>query len=266
MIEVHGKPVMQYVVEGLVAAKITDIAVALCYLPEAVEGYFGDGSALGARMRYFVESAPLGTAGAVKAAEKFDETRGFKFISYAVWWIRQSILQAVSDHARLIRLPMNRITAINKLNRCYSRLEQQFQRPPTDEEIADQMNVTLKEVKENMKIAPKPLSWDAPIGNDEDSLSLSDVYIVPEDAANPANALERESLRKDLKRAFTILSEQEARILTMFYGLEDSQPMTLEEISRALGMTTERIRQVKAKAIQKLKGLKDSSWLKSYLS
>ena len=128
------------------------------------------------------------------------------------------------------------------------------------------MNVTLKEVKENMKIAPKPLSWDAPIGNDEDSLSLSDVYIVPEDAANPANALERESLRKDLKRAFTILSEQEARILTMFYGLEDSQPMTLEEISRALGMTTERIRQVKAKAIQKLKGLKDSSWLKSYLS
>ena len=207
-----------------------------------------------------------GNLGLIKAAECFDETKGFKFISYAVWWIRQSILQAVSDHARLIRLPMNRITAINKLNRCYSRLEQQFQRPPTDEEIADQMNVTLKEVKENMKIAPKPLSWDAPIGNDEDSLSLSDVYIVPEDAANPANALERESLRKDLKRAFTILSEQEARILTMFYGLEDSQPMTLEEISRALGMTTERIRQVKAKAIQKLKGLKDSSWLKSYLS
>ena len=189
-----------------------------------------------------------GNLGLIKAAECFDETKGFKFISYAVWWIRQSILQAVSDHARLIRLPMNRITAINKLNRCYSRLEQQFQRPPTDEEIADQMNVTLKEVKENMK------------------LSLSDVYIVPEDAANPANALERESLRKDLKRAFTILSEQEARILTMFYGLEDSQPMTLEEISRALGMTTERIRQVKAKAIQKLKGLKDSSWLKSYLS
>ena len=207
-----------------------------------------------------------GNLGLIKAAECFDETKGFKFISYAVWWIRQSILQAVSDHARLIRLPMNRITAINKLNRCYSRLEQQFQRPPTDEEIADQMNVTLKEVKENMKIAPKPLSWDAPIGNDEDSLSLSDVYIVPEDAANPANALERESLRKDLKRAFTILSEQEARILTMFYGLEDSQPMTLEEISRALGMTTERIRQVKAKAIQKLKGLKDTSWLKSYLS
>ena len=207
-----------------------------------------------------------GNLGLIKAAECFDETKGFKFISYAVWWIRQSILQAVSDHARLIRLPMNRITAINKLNRCYSRLEQQFQRPPTDEEIADQMNVTLKEVKENMKIAPKPLSWDAPIGNDEDSLSFSEVYIAPEDAANPANALERESLRKDLKRAFTILSEQEARILTMFYGLEDSQPMTLEEISRALGMTTERIRQVKAKAIQKLKGLKDSSWLKSYLS
>lgn len=207
-----------------------------------------------------------GNVGLIKAAECFDETKGFKFISYAVWWIRQSILQAIADHARLIRLPMNKLAAINKVNRCYNLLEQEFQRDPTAEEIADKMDFTEKEVKESLKIAAKPFSWDAPVSDETNAAAFGDMYMVPDaDALDPDAGLNRESLRQDLKRALTALTGQEAAVLSMHYGLDDAQPMTMEEIARGMGLTSERVRQIKCKAIRKLKELKDDTCLRSYL-
>ena len=145
--------------------------------------------------------------GLIKAAECFDETKGFKFISYAVWWIRQSILQAIAENARLIRLPLNKISTINKVNRCYTLLEQEFQREPTEEEIAEKMDMTPEEVKENMKIATKPVSMDAPLTTDEESISLYDVYIASDPSIQaPESSLNQDSLKTDIERSFAALS------------------------------------------------------------
>lgn len=207
-----------------------------------------------------------GNVGLIKAAECFDETKGFKFISYAVWWIRQSILQAIAENARLIRLPLNKISTINKVNRYYTELEQEYQREPTVEEIAEKMDITPTEVKENMKIANRPVSMDAPLTMDEESISLYDVYISSdEEAQGPEAILNRDSLKKDIERSFQMLSDRESTILSMYYGLGGYSSMSLEEIGTKLGLTSERVRQVKTKAIKKLKEVKNNKRLKTYL-
>ena len=207
-----------------------------------------------------------GNVGLIKAAECFDETKGFKFISYAVWWIRQSILQAIAENARLIRLPLNKISTINKVNRCYTLLEQEFQREPTEEEIAEKMDMTPEEVKENMKIATKPVSMDAPLTTDEESISLYDVYIAPDPSIQaPESSLNQDSLKTDIERSFAALSVREATILSMYYGLNGYSSMSLEEIGTKLGLTSERVRQVKTKAIRKLKEVKNLLLLETYL-
>lgn len=207
-----------------------------------------------------------GNMGLIKAAECFDETKGFKFISYAVWWIRQSILQAIAENARLIRLPLNKISTINKVNRYFTELEQEYQREPTVEEIAEKMDITPMEVKENMKIANRPVSMDAPLTTDEESINLYDVYISSdEEAQGPEAILNRDSLKKDIERSFQILSDREATILSMYYGLGGYSSMSLEEIGTKLGLTSERVRQVKTKAIKKLKEVKNNKRLKTYL-
>ena len=185
-----------------------------------------------------------GNVGLIKAAECFDETKGFKFISYAVWWIRQSILQAIAENARLIRLPLNKISTINKVNRCYTLLEQEFQREPTEEEIAEKMDMTPE----------------------EESISLYDVYIAPDPSIQaPESSLNQDSLKTDIERSFAALSVREATILSMYYGLNGYSSMSLEEIGTKLGLTSERVRQVKTKAIRKLKEVKNNKRLKTYL-
>lgn len=207
-----------------------------------------------------------GNMGLIKAAECFDETKGFKFISYAVWWIRQSILQAIAENARLIRLPLNKISTINKVNRYFTELEQEYQREPTVEEIAEKMDITPTEVKENMKIANRPVSMDAPLTTDEESINLYDVYISSdEEAQGPEAVLNRDSLKRDIERSFQMLSNREATILSMYYGLGGYSSMSLEEIGTKLGLTSERVRQVKTKAIKKLKEVKNNKRLKTYL-
>lgn len=207
-----------------------------------------------------------GNLGLIRAAQKFDETRGFKFISYAVWWIRQSILQAIAENARLIRLPLNKISTMNKVNRCYIELEQEYQREPTAEEIAEKMDVPLEDVRENMKIAVKPISMDAPLNNEEESLSMHDLYVPTDNAIGlPESALNSDSLKKDIERSLSVLSEREATILNMYYGLHGYSPMSLEEIGVSLGLTSERVRQVKNKSIRKLKDMSGIKRLKTYL-
>lgn len=207
-----------------------------------------------------------GNMGLIKAAECFDETKGFKFISYAVWWIRQSILQAIAENARLIRLPLNKISTINKVNKFFTQLEQEFQREPTVEEIAEKMEIPPSEVKENMKIANRPVSMDAPLTTDEESINLYDIYISSDEITQgPEATLNQDSLKKDIERSFQLLSDREATILSMYYGLGGYSSMSLEEIGTKLGLTSERVRQVKTKAIKKLKEVKNNRRLKTYL-
>ncbi len=207
-----------------------------------------------------------GNLGLLKAVEFYDETKGFKFISYAVWWIRQAILQAIAENARLIRLPLNKINMLNKLTRCVCALEQKYQREPTAEELAAQMNLSPLEIKEYLKISAKPLSMDAPLIQEDNAVALGDVYVPSEsNVQTPDNFVNRDSLKKDLKRSFVVLTEREIEILAMYYGLDDYNPMSLEEIGRELGLTAERVRQLKAKALKKLKDLKNTVWLKTYL-
>lgn len=207
-----------------------------------------------------------GNVGLIKAAQCFDETKGFKFISYAVWWIRQSILQAIAENARLIRLPLNKISTINKLNKYYLQLEQEYQREPTPEEIAEKMEISLAEVQEGLKISNRPVSMDAPLTTDEESVTLGDVYIAAESSIQtPEALLNQDSLRIDIERSFNILSKREAAILSMYYGLNGYTAMSLEEIGTQLGLTSERVRQVKTKAIKKLKEMKNNKRLKTYL-
>lgn len=207
-----------------------------------------------------------GNLGLLKAAACFDETKGFKFISYAVWWIRQSILQAIAEHARLIRLPLNKISMINKVNKCHTDLEQEYQREPTVEELAERMNISSEDVAENMKIAVKPISMDEPLTEGEESISLHDVYIPTDSALElPEAALNSDSLKKDIERTLSVLSEREAAILNMYYGLNGFSPVSLEEIGINLGLTSERVRQVKNKSIRKLKDMDGIKRLKTYL-
>lgn len=204
-----------------------------------------------------------GNLGLIKAAQRFDETRGFKFISYAVWWIRQSILQALAEQARIVRLPLNKIGSINKINKTFSRLEQEFEREPTADEIAVALDMIPKEVKEYLKSSGKHVSMDAPLAPDEDS-DMYDVFVTDE-ITLPDKQLINESLKKEIDRILTTLSPREADIVRMYYGLNDKHQHTLEEIGEQFDLTRERVRQIKEKAIRRLKHTSKSKLLKKYL-
>ena len=204
-----------------------------------------------------------GNLGLIKAAQRFDETRGFKFISYAVWWIRQSILQALAEQSRIVRLPLNQIGSINKINKTYAKLEQEFEREPNAEEIAEVLEITEAEVKESMKNAGRHISMDAPLVQDEDN-TMYDV-LKSEEAPTPETELLYESLRKEIDRAISTLTQREQDVVRLYFGLNGSHPMTLEEIGEKFDLTRERVRQIKEKAIRRLKHTSRSKILKSYL-
>ena len=204
-----------------------------------------------------------GNLGLIKAAQRFDETRGFKFISYAVWWIRQSILQALAEQSRIVRLPLNKIGSINKINKTYAKLEQEFEREPNAEEIAEVLEITEAEVKESMKNAGRHISMDAPLVQDEDN-TMYDV-LKSEEAPTPETELLYESLRKEIDRAISTLTQREQDVVRMYFGLSGSHPMTLEEIGEKFDLTRERVRQIKEKAIRRLTHTSRSKILKSYL-
>lgn len=206
-----------------------------------------------------------GNLGLIKAAERFDETRGFKFISYAVWWIRQSILQALAEQARIVRLPLNKIGTINKINRAYSELEQMYERPPSADELADFLECSTEEVRQSLANTGRHVSMDAPlIDGDESSSSMYDV--LPNDSLpGPELDLNKESLRKDIDRSLATLTGREGDVVRLYYGLNGKHPLTLEEIGDLFDLTRERVRQIKEKAIRRLKHTSRSRMLKTYL-
>ena len=204
-----------------------------------------------------------GNLGLIKAAKRFDETRGFKFISYAVWWIRQSILQALAEQSRIVRLPLNKIGSINKINKMYAFLEQENERPPSAEEIAKKLDMTVNDVKESMKNSGRHVSMDAPLIEGEDS-NLYDVLNSGE-SPNPDRKLLHESLRIEINRALETLTPREADVVKLYFGLGEHQPMTLEEIGETFDLTRERVRQIKEKAIRRLKHTSRSKIIMTYL-
>ncbi|PZD78657.1 RNA polymerase sigma factor RpoD/SigA [Mesonia sp. K7] len=204
-----------------------------------------------------------GNVGLVKAAKRFDETRGFKFISYAVWWIRQSILQALAEQSRIVRLPLNKIGSINKINRAYAALEQTYQRPPTAEEIAKEIDVAVSVVTQSLKNSGKHLSMDAPLVEGENS-NLYDV-LNPGDGDHPDEKLIHDSLSIEIERALKHLSTREADVIKLFYGLDNNRPMSLEEIGELFELTRERVRQIREKGIRKLKRSSNNIVLRNYL-
>jgi RNA polymerase primary sigma factor len=204
-----------------------------------------------------------GNLGLIKAARRFDETRGFKFISYAVWWIRQSILQALAEQSRIVRLPLNKIGSINKINKAYAELEQKFERPPTAEEVAKLLDLTEDEVKQAMKNSGRHVSMDAPLIEGEDSNMYN--VIGSEDSPNPDEGLMIDSLRQEISRALATLTPREGEVVRAYFGLNGEHAMTLEEIGEAFDLTRERVRQIKEKAIRRLKHTSRSKILKTYL-
>ncbi|MCL6494062.1 MAG: RNA polymerase sigma factor RpoD/SigA [Ignavibacterium sp.] len=204
-----------------------------------------------------------GNVGLMKAARRFDETRGFKFISYAVWWIRQSILQALAEQSRIVRLPLNRVGTLNKIGKEYGRLEQEFEREPSPEELANALEMDVEELSDVMLMNGKPMSMDAPF-NQNDENSLHDV-LVNDDLPSPDEVLMTESLKAEIKNALDVLNEREKEVLKLYFGIDTEQALTLEEIGEKFNLTRERVRQIKEKAIRKLRHNSRSKNLKSYL-
>ncbi|MET7029202.1 sigma-70 family RNA polymerase sigma factor [Sediminicola luteus] len=204
-----------------------------------------------------------GNVGLVKAAKRFDETRGFKFISYAVWWIRQSILQALAEQSRIVRLPLNKIGSINKIKKAFSYLEQAHERPPSAEEIAKELDLSVSEVKQSMKNSGRHVSMDAPLIEGENS-NLYDVLRSGE-SPNPDKKLLLQSLNTEINRALETLSQREADVVKLYYGIGDQHSMTLAEIGQTFDLTRERVRQIREKAIRKLRHNSRSKILKTYL-
>ena len=204
-----------------------------------------------------------GNMGLIKAAQRFDETRGFKFISYAVWWIRQSILQALAEQSRIVRLPLNKIGSINKINKMYAYLEQAHERVPSAEEIARELDMSVEDVKESMKNSGRHISMDAPLVEGEDA-NLYDVLRSGE-SPNPDKELMYESLRTEIERALETLTSDEENVIRLYFALGGNAPKTLDEIAEDFGRTRERIRQIKERAIKKLKHTSRSKILKNYL-
>ena len=203
-----------------------------------------------------------GNLGLIKAAEKFDETRGFKFISYAVWWIRQSILQALAEQSRIVRLPLNQVGSLNKINKALQHFEQQYERRPSAEELAEELDIPVDKIADTLKMSGRHISVDAPFVEGEDN-SLIDV-MVNEDSPNADRGLINESLSKEIDRALATLTDREAEIIRKFFGIGVPE-MTLEEIGEEFGLTRERVRQIKEKAIRRLRNNSRSKLLKTYL-
>ena len=204
-----------------------------------------------------------GNLGLIKAAKRFDETRGFKFISYAVWWIRQSILQALAEESRIDRLPLNKIGSINKINKTYASLEQRFEREPSADEIASVLEISANDVRESQRNSGRHISMDAPLVDGEDS-NLYDV-IMSGESPNPDDSLINDSLRTEIERSLTTLTEREADVIRLYFGLGSKHAMTLEEIGEKFDLTRERVRQIKEKGIRRLKHTSRSKILKTYL-
>ena len=205
-----------------------------------------------------------GNMGLIKAAQRFDETRGFKFISYAVWWIRQSILQALAEQSRIVRLPLNKIGAINKINKAYAKLEQELEREPIAEEISEALNLLPEDIRETMKNQSRHMSMDAPLGTMEDGGSMYEL-LENHQEATPDNSLIIESLRSEIDRALTSLTTREADVVRLYYGLSGGHSHSLEEIGEKFDLTRERVRQIKEKAVRRLKHASRSKILKDYL-
>ena len=203
-----------------------------------------------------------GNLGLIKAAEKFDETRGFKFISYAVWWIRQSILQALAEQSRIVRLPLNQVGSLNKINKAYSKFEQEYERQPSPEELADTLELPKEKVTDTLKVSGRHVSMDAPFSDGEDN-SLLDV-LINNDSPKADTDLMKESLSREIERSLSTLTERERDIVKLFFGI-GVQEMTLEEIGERFGLTRERVRQIKEKAIRRLRHTSRSKLLKAYL-
>ena len=204
-----------------------------------------------------------GNLGLIKAAQRFDETRGFKFISYAVWWIRQSILQALAEQSRIVRLPLNQVGSLNKINKAFSRLEQEFERPPSSDELATALEISEEKVKDSMKISGRHVSVDAPFVDGEDN-SLLDV-MVNNDSPKADLILMRESLQREIERSLSTLSDREKDVVMLFFGIGRQHGLTLEEIGTKFDLTRERVRQIKEKAIRRLRHNSRSKLLKEYL-
>ncbi len=204
-----------------------------------------------------------GNLGLIKAAQRFDETRGFKFISYAVWWIRQSILQALAEQSRIVRLPLNRVGSLNKISKTFSELEQKYEREPSPDELADVLDVTSSEVVDTMKISGRHVSMDAPFVQGEEN-SLLDVLENDTDPT-PDQGLINDSLRREVQRALSTLTQREADVIALYFGLNGEHAMTLEEIGEKFSLTRERVRQIKEKAIRRLRHTSRSKTLKPYL-
>ena len=204
-----------------------------------------------------------GNLGLIKAAQRFDETRGFKFISYAVWWIRQSILQAIAEQARIVRLPLNQVGSLNRINKAFSKLEQEFEREPSPEEIADSLEIEKDKVTEAQKISGRHVSMDAPFRDGEDGTLLD----VLSNGNSPVADLTliNESLQKEIKRSLSTLTDREQDVIILFFGIGIPHPLSLEEIGEKFGLTRERVRQIKEKGIRRLRHTSRSKLLKSYL-
>lgn len=204
-----------------------------------------------------------GNLGLIKAAKRFDETRGFKFISYAVWWIRQSILQALAEQSRIVRLPLNQVGSLNRISKEFSKLEQRFERPPLPDELAASLDIPQEKIHAVMKISTRHVSMDAPLAQDEDTKFI-DVY-MSEDTPTTDSILMFESLSREIQRALATLTEKERDVVTLYFGLGMNHGLTLEEIAIKFDLTRERVRQIKEKAIRRLKHTSRSKLLKAYL-
>lgn len=204
-----------------------------------------------------------GNLGLIKAARRFDETRGFKFISYAVWWIRQSILQALAEQSRIVRLPLNQVGSLNKINKAFSKLEQEFEREPSAEELSEILDLPIDKVADTMKVSGRHVSMDAPFANGEES-TLLDV-LVNGDSPRADNGLMNESLSREIDRALSTLTERERDVVKLFFGIGVTHGLTLEEIGAKFDLTRERVRQIKEKAIRRLRHSSRSKLLKAYL-
>ena len=205
-----------------------------------------------------------GNLGLIKAAQRFDETRGFKFISYAVWWIRQSILQAIAEQSRIVRLPLNQVGSLSKIKKAFSKLEQEFEREPSIDEIANLLDISIDKIDGSIQVSGRHVSVDAPFGDDEDSGSLLDV-LADNDGTRTDVLLMQESLHQEICRSLSKLSDKERSVIELFFGIGCKQPLSLDEIGESFNLTRERVRQIKEKGIKKLRTSSKSDLLKAYL-
>ncbi len=203
-----------------------------------------------------------GNLGLIKAAKRFDETKGFKFISYAVWWIRQSILQAIAEQSRIVRLPLNQVGSLSKISKAFSRLEQEFEREPSPEELADTLETTVDKITDTLSNSGRHVSMDAPFVQGEENTLLD---VLENDDPNTDSSLIDESLSEEIRRSLATLTEREREIIVLFFGLSTNHPLSLEEIGEKFNLTRERVRQIKDKALQRLRHTSRSKILKSYL-